>query len=85
MKSRLVSMHCREADGSLHLIDHVYQYPLTERKSPEMPEDRFCSGGGGCFGTLVEYCSKYQCLNVSLPDLSTADTNRSMKKSLQPS
>lgn len=59
MKSRLVSMHCREADGSLHLVDHVYKFSLTERKNPEMPEDRFCSGGGGCFGVLVEYCSKY--------------------------
>ncbi|EED20888.1 esterase, putative [Talaromyces stipitatus ATCC 10500] len=56
MKTRLVSMHRREPDGSLHVVGHVYQFPLSERKNPEMPEDRFCSGGGGCFGTMVDYC-----------------------------
>ncbi|KAH8700190.1 beta-lactamase family protein [Talaromyces proteolyticus] len=55
MKKRLAYMHRREKDGSLHLSDHLYRFPLAERRTGQ-PEDRFCSGGAGCFGTPVEYC-----------------------------
>lgn len=57
MKNRLAYMHRREDDGSLHVIDHAYRFPLTEKKNPDDAEARFCSGGAGCFGTPAEYCS----------------------------
>ncbi|CRG90093.1 putative protein Rv1367c/MT1414 [Talaromyces islandicus] len=53
MKKRLAYMHKRENDGSLHVSDHLYRFALVERSGPE---DRFCSGGAGCFGSPSEYC-----------------------------
>lgn len=57
MKSRLVSMHRREPDGSLHVVDRPY--PLTFRKD-DSPNDEFCSGGGGCFGSVFDYSSTFR-------------------------
>lgn len=58
MKRRLAYMHHRAEDGSLTVADHLYRFALMERKSPEAAaEERFCSGGAGCFGTIGEYCS----------------------------
>ncbi|EED16444.1 beta-lactamase family protein [Talaromyces stipitatus ATCC 10500] len=57
MKSRLAYMHRREEkDGSLHVTDHIYRFALMERKNSDGPEERFCSGGAGCFGTVGDYC-----------------------------
>jgi CubicO group peptidase (beta-lactamase class C family) len=56
MKQRLAYMHQREIDGSLHVSDHLYRFPLVEHAGPE---DRFCSGGAGCFGSPSEYCSTF--------------------------
>lgn len=56
MKSRLAYMHRRAEDGSLDVVDHLYRFALMERKGPE---ERFCSGGAGCFGTVGEYCSTF--------------------------
>ncbi|RAO71459.1 uncharacterized protein BHQ10_007471 [Talaromyces amestolkiae] len=53
MKSRLAYMHRRAEDGSLGVVDHLYRFALMERQGPE---ERFCSGGAGCFGTVGEYC-----------------------------
>jgi CubicO group peptidase (beta-lactamase class C family) len=56
MKRRLAYMHRREEkDGSLHVTDHLYRFALMENPYPS--EERFCSGGAGCFGTVGEYCS----------------------------
>lgn len=60
MKSRLAYTHRRDTvDGSLHVIDHIYRFPLVERQHSDLPEERFCSGGAGCFGTVVDYCSEF--------------------------
>lgn len=56
MKKRLAYMHQREIDGSLHVSDHLYRFALVEHDGPE---DRFCSGGAGCFGSPSEYCSTF--------------------------
>lgn len=57
MKRRLAYMHRRDDEGSLSVTDHLYRFPLMEKKSPEATEERFCSGGAGCFGTVGDYCS----------------------------
>lgn len=49
----LAYMHQRSKDGSLSITDHIYRFPLLPCKSNKQ---RFCMGGGGCFGTPLEYC-----------------------------
>ncbi|EEA21903.1 hypothetical protein TMatcc_008670 [Talaromyces marneffei ATCC 18224] len=57
MKRRLAYMHRREEDGSLHVTDHLYRFALMEKKASDSgAEERFCSGGAGCFGTIGDYC-----------------------------
>lgn len=60
MKAALATMHQRAEDGSLSTRDHLYRVPLLSRSLED--KDRFCMGGGGCFGTPVEYCSACPCL-----------------------
>ncbi|KAJ5351892.1 beta-lactamase family protein [Penicillium brevicompactum] len=52
MTRSLAYMHQRSKDGSLSLTDHIYRYPLLPCKSDKQ---RFCMGGGGCFGKPLEY------------------------------
>ncbi|PCG90876.1 Beta-lactamase-related [Penicillium occitanis (nom. inval.)] len=54
MKRRLAYMHRRDDKGSLGVTDHLYRFALMDSKGPE---ESFCSGGAGCFGTVGDYCS----------------------------
>lgn len=54
--AQLAFMHQRGTDDHLKIRDHIYRYPLLSTATSDI--DRFCMGGGGCFGQPTEFCSE---------------------------
>lgn len=55
MIQKLAYMHQRGADGSIDVTDTLFRYPLVAGKENK---DAFFMGGGGCFGSPVEWCRR---------------------------